>query len=59
VTGIFFGYDTTHTKPYAPIFTIERRADVPFVENKYFSTAPLPTDEHLKVLEDFEAALKG
>jgi hypothetical protein len=59
VISIFFGYDTTHTKPNAPIFTIERRADVPFAESKYFSTAPLPTDEHLKVLKDFEAALKG
>ena len=58
VTGIFFGYDTTHTKPNAPIFTIERRADVPFTEDKYFSTAPLPTEEHLKLLGDFEAALK-
>ncbi|HWS90020.1 MAG TPA: hypothetical protein VN282_23830 [Pyrinomonadaceae bacterium] len=58
VTGVFFGYDTTHTKPNAPIFTIERRADVPFSENKYFSTAPLPTDEHLRLLKDFEAALK-
>jgi hypothetical protein len=58
VTGVFFGYDTTHTKPNAPIFTIERRADVPFAENKYFSTAPLPTDEHLKLLKDFESALK-
>ena len=58
VTGIFFGYDTTHTKPNAPIFTIERRADVPFTENKYFSTAPLPTEEHLKLLRDFETSLK-
>ena len=59
VTSISFGYDTTHMKPSAPIFTIERRADVPFSENKHFSTAPLPTNEHLKLLEDFEAALKG
>jgi hypothetical protein len=59
VTSISFGYDTTHTKPNAPIFTIERRADVPFTENKHFSTAPLPTNEHLKLLEDFETALKG
>jgi hypothetical protein len=59
VTSIFFGYDTTHTKPNAPIFTIERRADVPFAENKYFSTAPLPTNEHFTLLKDFEAALKG
>lgn len=59
VTGIFFGYDTTHTKPNAPIFTLERRADVPFAENKYFSTAPLPTEEHLRLLKDIEAALKG
>ena len=58
VTGVFFGYDTTHTKPNAPIFTIERRADVPFTENKYFSTAPLPTEEHLKLLKDFETSLK-
>jgi hypothetical protein len=57
--GLLFGYDTTHTKPNVPIFTIERRVDTPYSDNKYFSSAPIPTTEHLALLEDFEAALKN
>lgn len=38
-------------------FSIQRRDNTPFSENKFFSDAPLPTDIHLKVLEQFEAAL--
>ncbi len=40
--------------PPAP-FSIERRAETPFSENKFFSTAPLPTEEHIRFLEAFEA----
>jgi hypothetical protein len=36
-------------------FSITRRAEARFSENKYFSEAPLPTDLHLKLLEQFEA----
>lgn len=48
------------TAKYAPgPFTIERRQDVPFPENKYFSTSPVSTSEHISFLEEFEAALKA
>jgi hypothetical protein len=35
-------------------FSIERRGSARFSENKYFSEAPLPTDVHLQILEQFE-----
>jgi len=36
------------------VFRIERAANIPFAENLYLSDAPLTTDDHVKVLEDFE-----
>lgn len=39
--------------PLAP-FTIQRRAETPFSENKYFSEAPLPTNSHIAILEKLE-----
>ncbi len=39
--------------PIAP-FTIQRRTIVPFSENKYFSEAPLRSEDHLALLEEFE-----
>jgi len=57
--SISFGFDTAHIKQNAGRFTIERRADIPYSENKYFSSAPIHTDEHLALLEEFEAALKS
>lgn len=38
-------------------FLIQRRVDTPFSEKKYFSEAPLPTDLHYRLLEQFEADL--
>ena len=38
---------------------IERLSGNPFWENKYFSSAPLPTSEHLAFLAEFESILKG
>jgi hypothetical protein len=43
--------------PMAP-FDIQRRAETPFSENKYFSEAPLPTDLHFGLLEGYERDLK-
>jgi hypothetical protein len=43
-------------QPIAP-FTISRRAETPFSESKYYSEAPLPTDLHLSLLEEFEKDL--
>ena len=48
------GHDPTSRKyPIAP-FMIEHRAESRFSENKYFSEAPLPTDVHWRLLEEFE-----
>ena len=38
-------------------FGIERRLNVPFSENVFYSYAPLHTQHHLKVLTNLEAAL--
>jgi hypothetical protein len=35
-------------------FRIERRVGVPFHANLYYAQAPLPTAEHLRLLERFE-----
>jgi hypothetical protein len=37
---------------------IERLEGEPFRENKYFSSAPLPTEEHLAFLAEFESILQ-
>jgi hypothetical protein len=53
-SGIVIGYDALTTKVTTANFTIERRADTPFSDRKYFSTAPLPTQEHIAALNEFE-----
>ena len=37
-----------------PFIRIEREAEVPADENRYFSTSSLRTDEHIKLLEELE-----
>ena len=48
------GHDPLATKYGRAPFTIQRRLDVPFDDNKYFSEAPLPTDVHIELLRKFE-----
>lgn len=38
-------------------FTLFRRVNRSFDENRYFSTATVPTDAHIKILESFEKAV--
>jgi hypothetical protein len=52
--NLIVGHDPTARKyPIAP-FSIARRAEARFSENKYFSEAPLPTSLHIRLLEEFE-----
>ena len=56
-TGLILNVDESNLKIPAGAFTIERRVGVPFSQNTYFSSAPMPTKEHQKALEDFEATI--
>jgi hypothetical protein len=56
-TNIVFNFDLMTRKNPLGAFTIQRRENTPFAENKYFSDAPLPTDVHIKLLEQFERDL--
>jgi hypothetical protein len=50
--------DPTKLRPQATFeFTIERRAGRPYSENRYFSSATLPTASHLDLLGAFERRL--
>ncbi|SRR6266436_1402288 len=57
LTALLVDYDQLARKHPLGRFSIQRRENTPFFENKYFSDAPLPTDVHLKLLEQFEADL--
>jgi hypothetical protein len=58
-TAILFNLDQSISKLMPGAFSIERRAEVPFSEKKYFSNAPLATQDHIDLLRDFETALRA
>jgi hypothetical protein len=55
LTGLQFGPDPTSTKNLAP-FRIERLANTPFKEDRFYCAAPLPTAEHISLLKLFSKA---
>jgi hypothetical protein len=57
LTNLTLNHDLLKRKHPLGLFTIQRRDNTPFSQNKYFSSAPLPTDMHIKILEQFEADL--
>jgi hypothetical protein len=59
LTTFMVDFDQLARKHPLGRFSIQRRDNTPFSENKYFSDAPLPTDVHIKLLEQFEAAISG
>jgi hypothetical protein len=59
LTYLGFDFDHTLNPLVAAPFSIQRRGNALFSENKYFSEAALPTDVHIKLLEQFEADLSG
>ncbi len=53
--GLRFGVDPASPGGMqVPLFVIERRVNVPFEENRYFSQAPATTERHLHLLEEVE-----
>jgi hypothetical protein len=52
------GHDPLARKYGIAPFSISRRAEARFSENRYFSEAPLPTDMHWELLEEFEAGIR-
>ncbi len=57
LTALMIDYDQLERKHPLGRFSIQRRDNTPFSENKYFSDAPLQTDVHIKLVEQFEAAI--
>lgn len=55
---LIIGPDVSKLKIVPSAFSIERRTETPFEQKTYFSAAPLPTSEHLRLIEDLEAALR-
>ena len=53
-TALSFHVEHTDGKPFFAPFTIQRRAEAAFSENKYFSEAPFPTDIHISLIEQLE-----
>ena len=52
--GFSVGHDPSDRKYGIAPFTISHRSETRFSENKYFSEAPLPTDTHWEMLEQYE-----
>ena len=59
VGGISFWTDsfTSAIKPSA--FSVERKVNAPFSENRYYARASAQTDTHLELLKDFEQLLSS
>lgn len=56
-TALLFNLDQSVSKLVPGAFSIERRAEVPFSDRKYFSNAPLGTHDHIEILKAFETYL--
>jgi hypothetical protein len=58
LSGLIFGSDPATTSRLTPApFRFERAEGVPFEQNRYFSSAPVPTETHLKLLSQLENLL--
>jgi hypothetical protein len=58
ISGLKMHYDAAPTPlPRAPEFSFERRAGAPYSENQFFTSAPIRTDEHLRIVKMLEGLL--
>lgn len=65
IKSLLFGTTTSSLPPKADMidilenqdFLIERRIDHPFEQNRYFSSAPMNTKDHIEALKEIEAAI--
>ncbi len=55
--SVSVGYDTKEPAEGLGPFLIERRSNVPFSANRFYSTAPLTTESHIKLLNQFESLM--
>lgn len=55
--GVSFWTDTSETALKLAAFSIERRVNAPFSENRFYSKASLHTDDHLGMIGEFERLL--
>ncbi len=56
--NLVVAHDPLARKQQIASFSISPRAETRFSDNKYFSEAPLPTNTHISLLEEFEANIK-
>jgi hypothetical protein len=57
VGGLALWTDVTNSVYKTPPFLIERKLNAPFRENRFYSKAPLRTDEHITILKELEDLL--
>ena len=55
--GVSFWTDNSHSSLKLSAFSIERKIDAPFSENRFYSKASLHTDDHLRLITEFEQLL--
>jgi hypothetical protein len=53
-TGFNIAHDQLLRKHARASFTLQRRAGIPLSDNRYYSEAPLPTETHIALLEQYE-----
>lgn len=58
VGKIIVGHDPMVRKSSIASITVEHRVDTPFGENRFYSESPLPTELHIKFLEELESEIQ-
>lgn len=59
VSGVGFGNNPVESWLKVAGFMVERQEDTRYSENRFYSKAPVHTDEHEELLKEFEEILRG